>query len=163
MTRKPWKPISGFPAPPPLKLAIRPKKIAAAPTPTPPPPQSLSIHPKIIQEIYTRLQRNLKKKLSLQPFQVSVESWKSNQVFSIRVPTRPGKLWLSWKNPEKTKFFRLSWNSGIKISWKSSEIPLVHGIWFSMAVFQWPVCYFSFSFMHHTAGPWKTRILKGAI
>ena len=71
---------------------------------------------------------------------------------------------MSWKSPEKTQFFRLSWNSGIliKMSWKSPGISLVHGIWISMVVFQWPVCYFSSCFVHYTV-PWKTGILKGAI
>ena len=45
---------------------------------------------------------------------------------------------MSWKSLGQTQFFRLSWNSGIliRMSWKSPGIPLVHGIWFSMAVFQ---------------------------
>ena len=84
------------------------------------------------------------------------KEWKQSfvSITVTRVPTRPGKM----------QFFRLSWNSGvlIKISWKSHGIPMFHGIWFSMAVFQWPVCYFSSCFMHYT-GPWKTGILKGAM
>ena len=61
---------------------------------------------------------------------------------------------MSWKSPGTTQFFRLSWNSGIliKMSWKNNGMPLVHEIWFSMEVFQWPVSYLSSCFMHYT-GP----------